>query len=155
VERIAVPAGRRTAVRRPKRLLALRSDERLVEHVRDGDEAAFEVLYERYSAGVLGLARHMLGSQDEAEDAVQQAFVSAHRDMLRDGREINFKPWLYTIARNRCLSLLRARHEQPSELREISTAGLGESVQQRSDLRELVGDVQRLPEDQRDALVLR
>jgi RNA polymerase sigma factor (sigma-70 family) len=154
VERIAVPAGRRQALRRPKRLLALRSDERLVEHVRAGDETAFEVLYERYAAGILGFCRHMLRSQDEAEDAVQQTFVSAHRDMLRDGREINFRPWLYTIARNRCLSILRARREQASELPEISTAGLAESVQRRSDLRELVGDVQRLPEDQREALVL-
>jgi RNA polymerase sigma factor (sigma-70 family) len=154
VERLAVPAGRRTALRRPKRLLALRSDERLVEHVRAGDEAAFEVLYERYAAGVLGFCRHMLGSRDEAEDAVQQAFVSAHSDMLRGAREINFKPWLYTIARNRCLSMLRARREQAVELPELSTAGLSESVERRSDLRELVGDVQRLPDDQREALVL-
>jgi len=98
----------------------------------------------------------MLGSQDEAEDAVQQAFVSAHRDMQRNARELNFKPWLYTVARNRCLSMLRARREQASELSEgeLSTAGLQDEVEQRSDLRELVADVQRLPEEQRAALVL-
>ena len=153
MERVAIPAGRRP-VRRPKRLLALRSDERLVGDVRSGDDAAFEVLYERHVAGLLGFCRHMLGSQHEAEDAVQQAFVSAHRDMLRGAREINFKPWLYTIARNRCLSMLRARREQPAELQELSTAGLADSVEQRSDLRELVADVHRLPDDQRAALVL-
>ena len=154
MERIAVPVGPRAAIRRPKRLLALRSDERLVEHVRSGDDGAFEVLYERHVANLLGFCRHMLGSQAEAEDAVQQAFVSAHRAMLRGEREINFKPWLYTIARNRCLSMLRARREQASETPELSTAGLSDSVQQRSDLRELVADVQKLPHDQREALVL-
>jgi RNA polymerase sigma factor (sigma-70 family) len=155
VERIAVPVGPRPAIRRPKRLLALRPDERLVEHVRSGDDGAFEVLYERHVANLLGFCRHMLGSQAEAEDAVQQAFVSAHRDMLRGEREINFKPWLYTIARNRCLSMLRARREHASETPEqLSTAGLSDSVEQRSDLRELVADVQKLPQDQREALVL-
>jgi RNA polymerase sigma factor (sigma-70 family) len=96
----------------------------------------------------------MLGSQEDAEDAVQQAFVSGHDAMRRDSREIVFKPWLYTIARNRCLSILRARREQPAELPELSTAGLNEEVERRADLRELVMDVQRLPEQQRAALVL-
>ncbi|NLT05717.1 MAG: sigma-70 family RNA polymerase sigma factor, partial [Solirubrobacterales bacterium] len=144
----------RPALRAPKRLLALRSDEQLVRRTRAGDETAFEVLYERHVAGVLGFCRHMLGSQHEAEDAVQQAFAAAHRSLVGDGRAIVFKPWLYTIARNRCVSMLRARREQPAELEEISTAGLNEQVERRADLRELVADVQRLPEAQRAALVL-
>ena len=150
----AIPLAGRLVPRSPKRVLALRSDDRLVALVRAGDDIAFEVLYERHIAGVLGFCRHMLGSQAEAEDAVQQAFVSAHGAMRRGGREITFKPWLYTIARNRCLSMLRARREQPSELPEISTAGLNEQVERSAELRELVADVQRLPEQQRAALVL-
>lgn len=149
-----IPAAARGPVRGPKRLLALRSDGHLVDLARAGDVAAFEVLYERHVAGVLGFCRHMLGSQEDAEDAVQQAFVSGHDAMRRDSREIVFKPWLYTIARNRCLSILRARREQPAELPELSTAGLNEEVERRADLRELVRDVQRLPEQQRAALVL-
>jgi RNA polymerase sigma factor (sigma-70 family) len=140
--------------RRPKRLLGLRSDERLVDLVRAGDDVAFEVLYERHVAGVLGFCRHMLGSQEEAEDAVQHAFVAAHRSMLRSRREIAFKPWIYTIARNRCTSVLRARREQAFDPPEPSTAGLDEQVERRADLRELVADLERLPEDQRAALVL-
>ena len=115
----SLPLRARTPIRRPKRLLALQGDARLVEHVRAGDDAAFEVLYERHVAGVLSFSRHMLGSQHEAEDAVQQTFVAAHRDMLRGDREIAFKPWLYTIARNRCLSMLRARREQATEFPEL------------------------------------
>jgi RNA polymerase sigma factor (sigma-70 family) len=151
---VSLSIGPRAVVRGPKRLLRLRSDERLVTLVRAGDDAAFEVLYERHAAAILGFCLHMLGSQDEAEDAVQQAFVAAHRDMQRAAREINFKPWLYTIARNRCLSMLRARRERASELPEISTVGLDEQVERRGELRQLVADVQRLPDDQRAALVL-
>jgi RNA polymerase sigma factor (sigma-70 family) len=155
VERTArAPVAASAPIRGPKRLLALRSDDRLVGLVRAGDDAAFEVLYERHVAGVLGFCRHMLGSQEEAEDAVQQAFVSAHGAMRRASREIAFKPWLYTIARNRCLSALRARREQPAELPELSTAGLNEQVERSAELRELVADVQLLPEQQRAALVL-
>ena len=68
--------------------------------------------------------------------------------------EITLKPWLYTIARNRCLSLLRARREQTAELEEIPTDGLHEQVERRADLRELLGDLRELPEEQREALLL-
>jgi RNA polymerase sigma factor (sigma-70 family) len=96
----------------------------------------------------------MVGSADEAEDAVQQTFFSAFGALRADGREIRLKPWLYTIARNRCLSILRARHEQPAEIDDVATAGLSDEVQQRSDLRELLHDLHGLPVDQRAALVL-
>lgn len=151
---VRIPTAARAPLRGPKRLLALRTDTGLVDLVRAGDGAAFEVLYDRHVAGLLGFCRHMLGSQAEAEDAVQQAFISAHGAMCRGERDIAFKPWLYTIARNRCLSVLRARREQPSELPEISTAGLTAEVERRAELRELVADVQRLPERQRAALLL-
>ena len=56
----------------------------------------------------------MLGSREEAEDAVQHTFAAAYRDLQRRGeRDIALKAWLYTIARNRCVSVLRARREQP------------------------------------------
>ena len=141
-------------MRAPKRLLALRGDDLLVERVRAGDPTAFEVLYERHVAGLLGFCRHMLGDSGEAEDAVQQTFAAAHADLLRSPREINLKPWLYTIARNRCVSVLRARRDHPDPEPEVSTDGLSEQVQQRADLREMVADINDLPQDQRAALVL-
>ena len=102
---------------RSKRLLALAGDERLVQQIRRGNELAFEVAFERHGGGILGFCRHMLGSREEAEDAVQHTFAAAYRDLQRDDeREITLKPWLYTIARNRCLSVLRARREQTAEL---------------------------------------
>jgi RNA polymerase sigma factor (sigma-70 family) len=139
--------------RSPKVLAAL-SDDRLVEQVRRGNEAAFEAVYDRHHRGILSFCRHMLGSADEAEDAVQQTFISAYDALLSDERDMRLKAWLYTIARNRCLSMLRARREQPAELDEVPVAGLSEEVQQRSDLRDLLADLRDLPVDQRAALVL-
>jgi RNA polymerase sigma factor (sigma-70 family) len=154
VEASALPRARVLAPR-SRRLLAALGDERLVEQLRRGNDAAFEAIYDRHHRGILAFCRHMLGSQEEAEDAVQHAFAAAYTDLRKDDREIRLKAWLYTIARNRCLSILRARREQPTELDDkIATAGLAESVQQRADLRELLGDLGRLPDDQREALVL-
>jgi RNA polymerase sigma factor (sigma-70 family) len=100
----------------------------------------------------------MLGSPEEAEDAVQHTFSSAYRALLRDDRAIALRAWLYAIARNRCLSMLAARREQVAlddvEATLPSTTGLALEVEQRSDLRALLADMQRLPDDQRAALVL-
>ena len=149
-----MPRARALGLPGSRRLLAAFSDERLVAAVRAGNERAFEVLYDRHVGGVLGFCRHMLGSADEAEDAVQQAFLSAHRDMLRDDKEIRFKAWIYTIARNRCLSILRARREQASDEIDIAVDRLSDDVAQRADLQALLRDIAELPDRQRAALVL-
>jgi RNA polymerase sigma factor (sigma-70 family) len=138
----------------PRQVLRAFGDERLVEQIRRGNEAAFEIVYERHHRGILSFCRHMLSSQEEAEDVVQHAFVAAYYDIRSSDKDIKLKPWLYTIARNRCLSVLRARREQPAEIDEIPTAGLSEEVQQRDDLRRMLADVQKLPDEQRAALVL-
>jgi len=150
----ALPMPAREPARGPQRLLALRGDPHLVARVRAGDSAAFEVLYARHVPGILSFCRHMLGSREEAEDAVQAVFISAHSHLIRDDREINLKPWLYAIARNRCLSMLRARREEGRGEIELSTEGLGDVVQRRAELRALLGDLHDLPDDQRAALVL-
>ena len=90
-----------------------------------GNEAAFEVAFERHGKAILSFCRHMLGSLEEAEDAVQHTFAAAYQDLLRSpGREIALKPWLFAIARNRCLSLLRGKREQPDDFAEPPAAAL-------------------------------
>jgi len=138
-------------------LLARRSDERLVELIRQGDAAAFEVLYDRYHLRILSFCRHMLGSQPDGEDATQHAFVALHRHIAADERPVDVKPWLFQVARNRCLSIIRGRREHADvddPLLQPATEGLADNVQRRADLRELLGDLQELPEDQRAALLL-
>ncbi len=139
---------------------ALRSapDDRLVSRLRAGDERSFEVIYDRYHLPLLSFCRHMLGTREEAEDALQQVFVSAHGQLVRDAREVQLRPWLYAIARNRCLSMLRARRETVAldDVTEPTGAGLAVAaqVQQRQDLKDILGDLARLPDQQRAALVL-
>ena len=136
-------------------LLKLASDEKLVARVRGGSEQAFATLYERYQSGILSFCRHMLGSREEAEDVVQQSFANAYRAMLGSEREINLKPWLYRIARNQCISALRARrHEAELADDEPSLVGLSDQVAQRDQLRHLLRDLAGLPVEQREALVL-
>ncbi|HEX8855771.1 MAG TPA: RNA polymerase sigma factor, partial [Thermoleophilaceae bacterium] len=147
----------RSAARIPlsRKLLAALSDEKLVAQVRSGSEAAFEVVFDRYHRPILAFCRHMLGTQHEAEDVVQGSFAAAYADLLRSRSEIHLKPWLFTIARNRCLSALRARRESCAEFEPKSlAAGLAEEVERRADLRALVADIAELPEQQRAALVL-
>ncbi len=131
------------------------SDESLVASVRDGSEPAFEVLYARHLRGILGFCRHMLGSADEAEDAVQHTFMAAYRDLLASDKSIQLRPWLYAIARNRCSTLLSQRRSRPlTAADEPSTEHLSSAVQRRQDLRDLLSDLAALPDDQRAALVL-
>jgi RNA polymerase sigma factor (sigma-70 family) len=144
----------------PARVLQGAADEALVELVRGGSSAAFEALYDRHHRNLLTFCRHLLWSREEAEDALQHTFASAYRALTGSGERPNaVKPWLYTIARNRCLTMLRARRtrreadDEPAESVAVAD-GLADEVQRRSDLRDMLADLQRLPEDQRAALVL-
>ena len=137
-------------------MLAAFSDERLAVEAKRGNDSAFEAIYDRHHRGLLSFCRHMLRSHDDAEDALQQTFASAFKALPHTDQSIQVKPWLYTIARNRCLSMLRARREHPVEEVEVSssTAGPSEKVERRAELRELISNVEQLPERQRAALLL-
>lgn len=115
-------------------------------------------MFDRYHRPLLGFCQHMLGSRDEAEDALQHVFLAVHSTLRTDDRPVKLKPWLYAVAANRCTSMLRARREQVSldQASEPSTAGLAlaDQVEQRTELKALFNDVAALPDDQRAALVL-
>jgi RNA polymerase sigma factor (sigma-70 family) len=148
----ATPVGARSA---SQSLLRLVSDAELVELVRYGDATAFEVAYSRHHAAILSFCQYLLGDPDEAQDAVQQTFLSAYNHLVESDSDIHLRAWLFTIARNRCYTMIRVRRERPSaELTESTTEHLAAHVQLRQDVRDLVRDMQALPEDQRSALVL-
>ena len=134
------------------------SDEYLVARLRAGDDAAFEAIYDRYASGLLAFCVHLLGSREAAEDALQLTFVSAFRALRRGESNIALRPWLYTIARNRCLSELRTRCDVVDVdgvvVDRPFLEGVADQVERREDLREMLQDMQRLPADQRAALVL-
>ncbi|HEY5046314.1 MAG TPA: sigma-70 family RNA polymerase sigma factor [Solirubrobacteraceae bacterium] len=144
---------------RPSPLLRLQSDEKLVALTRRGQHAAFETLFSRYQSRLLSFCRHMLSSREDAEDVLQEVFTAAFNAILADEREINVRPWLYRIARNRSLNHLRRASAVGVDSMDIHFAeggiSTGEKVIRRESFRLLIGDVQQLPETQRTALLLR
>jgi RNA polymerase sigma factor (sigma-70 family) len=155
VRKVSIPAQVLLGPLSSRRLLAIASDTTLVEQIRRGNEAAFSVAFERHAGGLLGFCRHMVGSPQDAEDAVQHTFLAAFRELARGGtRELALKPWLYAVARNRCLSIVRSRREPTALEFDVPTEGLAEQVERRAELRELLRGLRDLPEDQRTALLL-
>jgi RNA polymerase sigma factor (sigma-70 family) len=155
---LSQPAGLSTiGVRTPLR--RLHSDERLIELIRMGDQAAFEALVQRYRSRLLAFCRHMLRSREDAEDVLQEVFAASYRAIVADDREINVRPWLYRIARNMCLKHIARRRPATDgcveELDIASMSSTAEEVGVREDLRQVVSDVRELPETQRTALLLR
>ena len=144
-------------VLRPRLRVAARGSEaELLARVRNGDEGAFEALYDAYHRRLLAFCQHMLGSREEAEDALQHTFLAAYRSLRAGYEVVDLKPWLYTIARNRCLSVLRARREEV-ELDDGASRHRGARGGGRSARRPAAcscATSQRLPPDQRAALVL-
>jgi RNA polymerase sigma factor (sigma-70 family) len=143
----------------PSALLRLQSDERLVALTRRGQHAAFEVLCARYQTRLLSFCRHMLASREDAEDVLQEVFAAAFNAVLADERDINVRPWLYRIARNRSLNHLRRATAIGVDSMDVHFADSGistsDKVMRRESFRELIADVHQLPETQRTALLLR
>ena len=152
-------ASQRGLLARRSPLLKLQGDARLIAMARSGNGGAFETIVDRYQGRLLGFCRQMLGSTEDAEDVLQEVFVNAYRAMLADDREINLRPWLYRIARNRCLNHLRKPTADPQESMDlvpmVEAASTAEKVHNREEFRQLLSDVGKLPETQRSALLLR
>jgi RNA polymerase sigma factor (sigma-70 family) len=152
-------ASRRGLLARKSPLLKLQGDEKLIAMARSGNAGAFEMIVDRYQGRLLGFCRQMLGSTEDAEDVLQEVFVNAYRAMLADEREINLRPWLYRIARNRCLNHLRKPSADAQEsmdmVPEVEAASTAEKVHNREEFRQIISDVNKLPETQRSALLLR
>ena len=87
------------------------SDEAAVLAVRAGNRDAFRVLVERYSRSVFRLGYRMTGNEQDAEDVVQEAFLRAYKQLSRYESRSSFSTWLYRIAANYSLDLIRARRK--------------------------------------------
>ena len=140
-------------------LLRLRSDDQLVALFRMGYDDAFRAIHDRYRQRLFAYTRQMLGgSRSDAEDALQDVFLRAYGALRNDDRPVTLRAWLYRVAHNRCVDHLRRPVPPDAEVYELSRTPQRDPVdetQRREGLRQLVQDVQRLPEHQRSALLMR
>jgi RNA polymerase sigma-70 factor (ECF subfamily) len=91
------------------------SDSVAVAQARAGDSNAFRVLVERHSRNLFRLAYRMTGHQEDAEDIVQETFLRAYRQLSKFDERAGFGTWLYRIAANCSLDLIRARKRRREE----------------------------------------
>lgn len=84
-------------------------DTLLVREAQRGNRAAFEQLVRNYDQAVLRLALHLTGSEQEAQDIYQEAFLKAYRSVGNFRFECSFYTWIYRIVTNLCLDHLRKR----------------------------------------------
>ena len=141
----------------------------LVERSREGDLEAFNAIVVAYQDRVYNLCLRMLGSPPAAEDAAQEAFLSAYRNVGRM-RGANVRSWLLRIASNACIDELRRRRRRPQVSLEAPSVRDGdderpleladpaagpEQVTVTGEVSEaLQAQLQRLPPDQRLAVIL-
>lgn len=135
------------------------SDDHVVQRIRAGDETAFDALVARHRPAMLAFAKSVLGDhRSAADDVVQEALIRAYRALRRDARQIALRPWLLTLARNCALDEIRRIRSYPLPEEELERAHAHAEtperiLSRRAHLRELVGDVATLPDEQRHALV--
>jgi RNA polymerase sigma factor (sigma-70 family) len=137
-------------------LLHTQSDERLVDLTRAGNGRAFEAIVTRYRRQLLRYCSGIL-PPERAEDAVQQAFLNAYKGIVAGEAELKLRPWLYRIAHNSALNLLRQNGWSYDQIPEDFDGVVQppQAVEQSERIRQMVRSVQELPERQRDAIVLR
>jgi RNA polymerase sigma factor (sigma-70 family) len=132
-------------------------DEALAARAAAGNTAAFSALCERYHAPLLAYCRSILLDDHDAHDATQAALENALRALPRKEPDRPLRPWLYRIAHNESINIVRRRGAttELTELDEPSVPGPEVASEHRLRLAQLVDDLRGLPERQRGALVMR
>ena len=87
----------------------IRDDRGLARGAVSGDRRAFDTIFRRHHRELYRYCRAILGDADEAQDALQSTMVKALRALPGERREIALKPWLFRVAHNEAVGILRAR----------------------------------------------
>jgi len=105
------------------------SDSVAVAQARAGDSGAFRVLVERHSRNLFRLAFRMTGHQQDAEDVVQETFLRAYKQLSKFDERASFGTWLYRIAANCSLDLIRARKRRAAQTEPAAQEGAPDPMQ--------------------------
>lgn len=139
----------------PRAVLRLLPDEPLARLAAGGSEPAFNVLYARHAGGLTMYCRRVLRNDEDALDALQNTMLKAWSALARRG-DAPLRPWLYRIAHNESVSLLRRRRPR-DELTESATPAtdVHETVMEREELAATITGIGTLTTRQRQALLMR
>jgi len=132
------------------------SDKRLTRRATRGDTGAFEEIYRRYGQDLYRFCLAMTSNPQDAQDALQNTMVKVLRALPGEERQIVLRPWLYRIARNETVDVLRKRgdSEQLGD-HEVAMGTVAETAEIRESLRTLLSDLEQLPQRQRTVLLMR
>jgi RNA polymerase sigma factor (sigma-70 family) len=135
----------------------LLSDERLARRAAGGEERAFASIFDRYHQQLYRYCLAIVGDAQDAQDALQNTMLKVLRALPGEERDLKLKPWLYRIAHNESVDLLRRRRDTRQLDAELaaSAPALADELDSRERLRQLLADLDELPERQRGALVMR
>ena len=135
----------------------LLNDRALATQVVAGDRGAFEELFRRYKQPLYGFCISILGNQEDSADVLQTTMAKALKTLPGEKRDVLLKPWLFRVARNECIDLIRSRKptDDITEKDPPAARGVEAEFAGRERLRELLDDLEHLPEKQRSALVMR
>ena len=136
-------------------LFRLASDARLAKLAAEGSTAAFTTIYERHHQELYRYCRSILRDEHDARDALQNTMIKALRGLQGETREISLRPWLYRIAHNESISLMRRRPADSSMDMAAEVASAEADPETRQRLRNLIDDLELLAPRQRGALVMR
>lgn len=133
------------------------SDERLARWAAKGSQPAFAVIFERHHQALHRYCQSIIGNGHDAADALQNTMLKAMRALPGETRTIALKPWLYRIAHNESISLLRSRrdHSDLDAAAHVGDPGAETIIQSRERLRDLTSDLRELTEQQRGTLLMR
>src|SRR5262252_6842436 len=92
------------------------NDRAFVARARSGDADAFRVLVDRHGRSLFRLAYRMTGNEQDAEDVVQESFLRAYRQLSKFDDRASFGTWLYRIASNCSLDLVRSRKRRSEQM---------------------------------------
>ncbi|WP_376795190.1 RNA polymerase sigma factor [Thermogemmatispora sp.] len=121
------------------------SDGHLAQRALEGDERAFEALVQRYSGPLFSFICHFLGDYDQACDILQQVFLQLYLSLPGLHLGVPLKPWLFQVARNRCLDELRRK--RALTFSELESGGGGGEEEELPMAVESIADGRPLPEE--------
>jgi RNA polymerase sigma factor (sigma-70 family) len=155
VDALSPIAVRSSAHELPNRL-ALLGDEQLARLVESGSEPAFATIYARHHQRLYRYCRSVLRDSDDAYDALQSTLAGALAALQRGQRDAPLRPWLFRIAHNEAVSLIRRRGPvgEPSDAAEPCAASAEHQAGERARLALLVADLRELTERERSVLLM-